>query len=433
MLSSGSRVRVTPGAPKNMKIWVKILIIICVGSILFFSIAYLFISFKAKALLIERLEELTGQQVSIGYLGLRIPLNVEIRKLSIGELADVSYASASVSITGLFRGKIVFNDVKIVNPEITWQKTHSDAAVVDAPGPAVGPNLIQNSKAAKDTETVQRKQSVSVIIKHLTVKDGIVNFVDRTVSEQGLQIVLRDIKVDIDNLYLFPHSAVTDFQMSAKIPWQENSSEGTVYASGWINYYKKDIQARLEIEGIDGVYLYPYYSTWVDLENSRIEQARLNFFSDIQGEDNDIVAQCRLELVDIKFRPRPLDQPEHKAERIATAVLGIFRALNQGRVVLNFTVRTKMDKPEFSFINISKAVDETINKAIKLDKVNIEDAALLPRKLFEGVTKGTAEATRAIINGALSVGKSILDVLVTEEEEPEEEEVGTQQENPLQE
>jgi len=87
----------------------------------------------------------------------------------------------------------------------------------------------------------------------------------------------------------------------AEIPWREDSGEGIVYTSGWVNLYRKEMQARLEIEGIDGISLHPYYTKWVDLENSRIEQAKLNFFSDVQGMNNEIVAQCRLELTDIEF------------------------------------------------------------------------------------------------------------------------------------
>ena len=203
--------------------------------------------------------------------------------------------------------------------------------------------------------------------------------------------------------------------MTAEIPWQADSANGTVYATGWFDLYKKDMQARIEVEGIDGVYLHPYYSEWVDLENSRIKAAKLNFFSDILGKNNEVTANCRLELADIEFRPRPPEQSEHKAEKITTAILGLFRAMNQGRVVLNFVVKTSMDRPEFNFDSINQAVDKTISEGIQANKIKVEDMALLPAKFLKEITRGATEATKALINGTLSVGKNIMGALSTEE------------------
>ena len=434
MLSSGSRVRVTPGAPKKfMKLIIKILIAILLILILLFTAAYIFAAIKGKALLTQKLEGALKREVNIGYLGLKFPLVLEIKDLNIAKFAKADYIYTTPSITGLLAGKIVLNKVKISKPEISWertstsgQKTRGNPSSIDT-----GRALAQTKETLNSLKT-ENNQPPPVVIKHLVIEDGIVNFTDRTVSEPGLRITLKEISLTVNNLYLFPKSAITNFQLNAKIPWQKDSEEGTIDSSGWMNFYERDMQARLQIQNIDGVYLHPYYSRWVDLENSRIQEARLNFFSVIKGENNDVIADCQLELTDIKFRPRPSDQPEHKAEKIATAVLGIFRAINQGRIILDFTIKTKMDKPEFKFESISSAVDKTISQAVQSEKIKIEDIAVLPGKFIEGVAKGTTGATKAIIEGALSVGKSLtdafLDALKRPEEKPGETEI--EQENP---
>jgi hypothetical protein len=368
-------------------------------------------------LLTQKLEDALNKKVKIGYLGLKMPLALEIKDLEIDELVNIDYVYISPHLFGLLSGKIILNKIMVLRPEVNWavglptditlEKQSEDIEIDEA---------LAQTRAILGSPRSGFKHPPKIIIKYLRIEDGTVNFTDQAVSESGVKITLNEILLDVNNSYLFPKSAVTNFQLTAKIPWQEDSGAGIVYTSGWVNLYRKEMQARLEIEGIDGLSLYPYYSKWVDLENSRIEEAKLNFFSDIQGINNEVVAQCRLELTDIKFRPRPPDQPEHKAEKIATAVLGIFRALNQGRIVLNFTIKTKMDKPEFDFGNISQAVEETISSAISSGKIKIENVAILPAKFFESMTKGTTEATKAIINGALSVGKSLLDALKTEEE-----------------
>jgi hypothetical protein len=420
-----------------MLLRIKIIIALLVILLLFVSAVYIFVSVKGKALLARNLEEALKKEVSIGYVGLKMPLTLEIRNLRIGELADINYISVSPSLIGLLGGKIILNEVKFVKPEISWERELPVDEAAEGNPTNVERALAQSQENLNPAGGLQRREdkvTLPVIIKYLEVEDGIINFTDRTISESGIKITLEKIFLDVDNLCLFPKSIITNFRLDAKIPWQRNSNEGVVYASGWIDLFKKNMQARLEIEGIDGVYLHPYYSNWVDLENSRIKEASLDFISDIQGQSNEIVAQCRLELADIKFSPRPPDQSEHKAERITTAVLGIFRALGQGRVILNFTIRTRMDNPEFKFDSISSAVDQTISRAVKSDKVKIEDVALLPGRFVEGVAKGTTGATRAIINGAISVGKSLTDAILDAFKKPEEkseQEAETQQRNIL--
>jgi len=400
-----------------MKLWKKTLIAVLVIFALLFSVVYILVEVKGKELLVERLESALNKKVNIGYLGLKMPLALEIKELEIEGLVNIDYIDISPHLFGLLSGKIILNKIMVYRPEVNWTVgLPADMKINGESKDVKIDQALAQTREILGSPRAEFKRFPRIIIKYLRIEDGTLNLIDQAISQTGVKITLKEILVDVNNSYLFPESAVTNFQLTAKIPWQEDPSEGIVYTSGWVNLYRKEMQARLEIEGIDGISLYPYYSKWVDLENSRIERARLNFFSDIQGMDNEVIAQCRLELTDIKFKPRSPDQPEHKAEKIATAILGLFRAINQGRIVLNFTIKTKMDKPEFSIDNISQAVEETISRAISSNKIKIEDVAILPAKFFKGMTKGTTEATKAIINGALSVGKSILDALKTEEE-----------------
>ncbi|MFH1338917.1 MAG: DUF748 domain-containing protein [Candidatus Omnitrophota bacterium] len=396
-----------------MKIILKITITVLIILALLFIAAYMFFAARGKALLTEKLEDALKKEVSIGEVKLRIPLTLEVKELEIKELAKADYVYVAPSLTGLLAAKIVLNEVRIVKPEATWVRE----AAKSKPASSDSPQMDTRKALSRTKEVLNSPKPVSgaslpLVIKHLRIEDGTINFIDRTVSEQGLAITLKEIQLTMNNLYLFPGPAVTNFQLEAKLPWKEGAAEGALSASGWMDLYQKDIQATLEAKGIDGVYLYPYYYKWLDLENSRIKEAKLDFTSNIKGENNDVTAECRLELTDIKFRPRPPDQPEHKAEKITTAVLGIFRALNQGRIILDFTIKTTMDSPQFKFENISSAVDSKLSQAVKTNKVKIEDLAVLPGKFIEGVTKGTTGATKALIEGAVTIGKSLTDALL---------------------
>ena len=164
------------------------------------------------------------------------------------------------------------------------------------------------------------------------------------------------------------------------------------------------MRASVNVKNIDGIYLYPYYANWVDLEKSRIQQAKLNFSSEITGRNNDIAADCHLELTDIVFRPKEEQEQEEKAHKIATVVLDLFKALD-GKITLDFTVKTKMDRPMFGFENIRMAVEEKIAKSYKKEKLGT--ILSFPTKLIESAVKGTTDITKAMIEGTLSVGKEI--------------------------
>jgi hypothetical protein len=163
----------------------------------------------------------------------------------------------------------------------------------------------------------------------------------------------------------------------------------------------------LKITDIDGVYLYPYYSSWVDLGKARVDKAKLNFTSNIEGLDNNLTAQCHLELTDIVRKPRSSDEAEGKVERIASAVLEIFRALNQGKIVLDFTVRTKMDRPEFGFGNIKMAVEDKVSKARRSESIKAQDVLALPGDFLQRMYKGAADIWKAFSDGAVAVGQEL--------------------------
>jgi hypothetical protein len=145
----------------------------------------------------------------------------------------------------------------------------------------------------------------------------------------------------------------------------------------------------------------------VDLEKARIESAKLNFSSNIHGIDNKVTAECHLELTDIVRKPRPPEENQEKAEKLADTVLDAFRAMNQGKIVLDFTIRTKMDRPEFGFGSIKMAVEDKLARARNGSGVTPQNVMMLPGKLLEGATKGATEFSKSVIDGTFAIGQGI--------------------------
>jgi hypothetical protein len=244
------------------------------------------------------------------------------------------------------------------------------------------------------------------VIRRLKVSEGKIEFIDHSISPDGIKITANHINLTLSNAFMFSRYPLTNFALSATIPWKEGQEEGKITLDGWANFAKKDMQASLKITDIDGIYLYPYYAQWVDLGKARIDKAKLNFTSEIQGLNNEVSAQCHLELTDIVRRPLEEGQQEDKAAKVADQVLDIFKALNTGKIELNFTIHTKMDRPEFGMSSIRNAFEDRIQQAYDA-RLKPQDIFLLPSRIWEkGVQYGT-DFSKAVFQGAVAVGNEI--------------------------
>lgn len=411
---------------RYMRLWIKIscivfLILIILSLSLILSFVYLpsLINTKGKSLLADKLKETFKKEVSIGRISLVFPFNLIIEDIEVRDLFKIDEVFVQGSAIDILKKKIILSELRITRAVVNIEKSLNTMAADTLPieRDEKTPALILDMKGTPLSKG--EFLSPSFYLKHLIINNSTWNLVDKSIKDKTITITIKDLNINVENLnFPMQPANTTFFQLNGRIPWQQGIAEGKISLSGRVDLYKKDIQAKLEIKGIDGVYLHPYYSDWVDLENSRIKEASFDFNSDIQGKNNDVVVQCRLELADIEFRPRSPEEFAHKAEKITRAVLDIFRKLNEGRVVLNFTVKTKMDKPEFDIDIIRAAVDNVLSQGAKSDKIDIEDVALVPGRLIEGVTK---ETSKAIIDGAISVGKSLTDAILDAFKKPEEE------------
>lgn len=369
-----------------------------------FTSAYVFVVFKGKATIIEQLEELTRRKVSIGFFDVILPFNLEIKNLDIEGLAKVENIFVSPSIPYFITGNIAFNNIIITKPLVTFEKTAPPTTQL----PATESQAVVETTAAPEAKPEpEQRRFLRLIFKRLTVKDGRIDFIDHTVGTDGIKITVKDINFHLNNLYTFPFQAIANFELKGRIPWQAGEEEGKIDAEGWLNFFKRDMQALFKIEDIDGIYLAPYYSNWINLEKANIEKANLNFTSNIHGLNNNVTAECHLELTHILRKPRPDEAPEGKEGKVANAVLDMFKTLDQGKIALDFTIKTKMDRPEFGFGNIKMAVEDKIAKARSGSGITSEHILMLPAKLLEGAVKGATDLSKAVIDGTFAVGNEL--------------------------
>jgi hypothetical protein len=112
-------------------------------------------------------------------------------------------------------------------------------------------------------------------------------------------------------------------------------------------------------------------------------------------------------LTEIVFKQREESTDQTRAEKIAQKVLGFFKSMNNGKVVLNFSIKTKMDSPDFGVNAIKAAFDNTITQARKGQGSTASKVMEMPGQVVGGTVKGVTDVSSALIGGVVSVGKEI--------------------------
>ena len=386
-----------------MRLGIKILFISIAFLAFIFTAAHIFLVVKGQALIIKKLHAITNRKVSIGRFAINSLLKIEINDLDIEGMGHIEYMLLTPSIIGLISGDTAFNTVQITKPEFTFERFPVEEKKSSAVSPKHEslPVVVLGPKVMVTPAQIKR---LKLVLKDVSVNDGRINFIDHTAGESGIKIVFKEVNLKLHNLRLIPHSANTDFSFSARIPWAKETEEGKVNVAGWINFFKREMKVTVNIQDIDGIYLYPYYSTWVDLDKAKIEKAKLNFTSDILGVNNNLTAQCHLELTDIVRKKRPPEESEGKDERITSTVIDVFKALDKGKIVLDFTIRTKMDRPELGFADIKMAFQDKLAVGLQGNKIGVEDVMMFPKHIIEGTVKGATDISSAFVDGTMALG-----------------------------
>lgn len=396
-----------------MKIIQRIFLILLVSTAVIFFSTHIYVSFFGKQLLIAKLEQAFNKEISIKNWNTYFPLGIHAKNIEIKGLCKIDEVFASGGLYDIFRRNFSLFTLKIIHPVVTIEQGFVNS---------VAQTVSSNTSSLNNLSTVSLEQSnlnplivtrgkflfPRFQIRKLRVSNGVINFIDRGVRKEGLSVTVENIKIVINNLnFTNWGSHVATFEINGVMPWKNDGDKGKLELSGWIDYFKMDMQAVLNIIDIDAIYLYPYYSTWVDLEKARIEKAKLNFSSNIKGVNNDVVADCHLELVDIVRKVRAPEESQQKAEFLTDAVLDMFKSMNQGKVVLDFVLHTKMERPEFGFANIKSAFEGKLMQARSSAGLRPQDVLSWPGRWLQSGIKSGTDLSNALIDGIFDLSSGI--------------------------
>ena len=384
---------------RKNRLWIKLFFVSIIALAGFFAATYILLVVRGKTLVMQQLQRLTARKVSIGHLEIRSPLVIEMRDVSIEGIGNVASVTVAPSILSLLYRFPVFNYITVTSPEMTYHRRLPAVIDIDTIF-RVTPPLTQ----------ITKRYPYPVVIRHLTIQNGVFHFIDDTVVE-SVHLTFKHIRFSLNNVYyLVPRPVTTTFNLRGVIPWQGAHDAGIVNVGGWVNLYKKDIKTKVRISNIDGVYLYPYYGNWlgIDLKKARIEKARLNFLSDISGTNNDVSIDGRLELTNIVRQPiEELEETVALGTKVADREMDFFLAFNEGKVVVNFKTKTRLDRFEFSPKDVQMAFEEKVAQAREAASIKGKDVVKLPVTLARGTFKGFFDLTSALVMGTVSAGKEL--------------------------
>lgn len=332
---------------KKSKI-VIIILAVLLGGFLILSIS---VPLFGKRIAVSQIEENLKMKADLESISFGLPLSIKIKGLEIGGLAKIEKISISPSILGFFAGKVVLNKVTLINPVIT---------------------LEQSGDGKLNLPQLKQGKQPPVLLIGLVIRNGKLIFTDKKIDPQGYKIIVDKINVDITKSSFPPTSLFTRFKISGSLESADAKALGSVDLAGWIDFRPKDMDGALEINDLDVVYFTPYLGDFIS--SKKLVSGKLQFSADLKAKNNDLNAKCHLSISNLAYKKEePVEGKAAEADLFGTT-LDIF-AGPSGNLDLDFTVRTKLDKPQIKLVNLEGSIikaaarnisnqppQETINK-----------------------------------------------------------------------
>lgn len=313
-----------------MKKPAKVIIWILAAVLAVFLILDVIFLLFGKTIVSGQIEKTLKLKASLGSLTVGFPLTVSFKDLEIKDLIKADSISLSPSLLGLLAGKVVLNNLAIERPVITVSR--------DAQGKFNLPVLDQKGKQPP------------ILMAGLRINNGRFIFSDKKISQEGYQVIVDKINVDISKVTLPPTSLYTNFKVSAILLDREGNPAGEAGLNGWIDFGPKDMDGRLELKDIEAASLAPYLQDMIKVK--KLLSARIGFAADLKAKNNNLAAKCHVE-----FAPQARPDKQEPSSDIASDVLSLFSD-DAGSMAFDFTINTKLDNPKLNSLNMKGIIGQ---------------------------------------------------------------------------
>ncbi|MBP7215920.1 MAG: DUF748 domain-containing protein [Candidatus Omnitrophica bacterium] len=316
-----------------MKKTLKIATIVIIILALLYGSLNVFMMVKGKDLLTKKLQQALKQEVSIGHVVVLFPANLIIKNIEVKGLVKAESVFAGAGAVDVFRRDFYLSQINVVRPHVTLTKSRfaKAAAVVVPTG--------EKKKDQPDKKPKQQQSPFEFFVGRIHVVDGTCHYIDDDPNSNNIAVTIEHVNVAATNISSrLGGRRLSRFSLTGDIPWQSGNEKGVIAVSGWTNFHERQIQAKATLTNVDAAVMQPYIAQWLNMEEMKLQHGRLNFSSDIQGKNTELIADCNISLSDIAFKKKESDEKKFNVEKF---IGGILQAAGN-TIQFHFRFKTKL-------------------------------------------------------------------------------------------
>jgi hypothetical protein len=373
------------------KIILRTALVLIIVIILTGVTACTYLAFNGRAILLSELEKNLGVKAQISSLRVSFPPALVVDGFAIQDSIKIDRLIVSPSLLALIRGDIILNTLIIEKPVLQVTRNSDDSfdfckGIFNKGAIAAEPQRKPGETAPADSKKKTKKPR-KFYLSRLKIKDANIEFTDNGIAgAEPFKMRFANVNLDVFHPFLFNFFRM-QFKGQGDLLSDADDKIGKLAISGWADILAKDMNADVALSGARLTYLKPYYKKFLkrDLSSGDIDVTAL-----LISKNNDMTADCHLELNNIAFKEQETTAPEQDTTEPIDFTLFAVNSLlsSEGKVVFDFSVRTKMDRPRFEKIKIKgsflqSAIQGTMSKP---PQQAIEDFKTIGKQ-FESIGK----------------------------------------------
>ncbi len=341
------------------KIFFSLLIIF----VLAFISLNVFLFFKGKDILNQRLSSATGRKIEIHKLWFKLPFSIFIDGVTIDGISPAKEVLVKVGFSNVFRSQFTIKRIVLKGARLTVVRDETGKISFKGIGSQGSEQMLTVNLPSKTSETsapktvdaanseVKNDQRTipRIAIQNIVFEDSLLEFINQNASDADSlkfkQVTLEDFSLKIKDFIwpLDPRPVTYSLKGMLSVP-DFSVNRKSLKSDGWVNVLKKDMKSVLDVA-----------------ESESESSLHAQFVS----KDNDMKVTGNIKMSNFMQHPSKNESGEKGLDQM------IFGALSQMgvEVGLDFAFQTRMD--HFEMTNVS-FTGNVVTKPVAKDEPKTE-------------------------------------------------------------
>jgi Domain of Unknown Function (DUF748) len=231
------------------------------------------------------------------------------------------------SLRGVFSGQLRVQSITVSKPYLSMLRTRDGQL-------QVLPSLLADSSSPATTAR-------SVTIDRITLRDGVLDLFDASVSQPPLELHLEQVEATVHDVVAPPLEGKTRFDLAAVVEGTQQA--GAVTIVGWAEIASRDSSLKTTLRSVDLLALAPYL---IRPGERGVRKGTLDLELQSEVKNHRLHAPGQLTLSGLELDP-------------ATGAFGTFMGLprdavlgalkdQRGQIAVSFVLEGNLDDPKFS-------------------------------------------------------------------------------------